>query len=161
MGVRTKRWPQTPRERVWSKVKIAKPEQCWEWQGRRNRTGYGTTKVGERHWLVHRLVWTWTRGELSEGQCVLHACDNPACVNPSHLWLGTRADNNADKLRKGRHRVAVGERQHCSKLTAAKVRWARESYSRGVTQTEIAKRLGVHQGSISKIVLRLTWKHIE
>lgn len=76
---------------------------CWEWTGRKYAFGHGTLQFQGRSRLAHRLAWNWKFGEIPEGLCVLHHCDNPGCVNPDHLFLGTRGDNNRDAYKKGRH----------------------------------------------------------
>lgn len=98
--------PRTPiEERFWPKTK--KVGDCLEWQGVRGKAGYGKTGAGGRGGktlLTHRLAWELTNGPIPEGMCVCHTCDNPPCVNPDHLWLGTHDDNMRDKVAKGRSR---------------------------------------------------------
>jgi hypothetical protein len=99
------RLPKKPRatiaERFWAKV--ARGRSCWQWQGGQFPGSYGRFALNERsHVLAHRVAWQLERGAIPDGQCVLHHCDNPGCVRPSHLWLGTVADNNADRTSKGR-----------------------------------------------------------
>jgi len=73
-----------------------------EWSGSRGRDGYGSIHVGPQTILTHRLAWELAHGPIPDGLCVLHHCDNPPCCNPAHLWLGTPADNAADRDAKGR-----------------------------------------------------------
>jgi hypothetical protein len=94
----------TQDERVWARVDTsAGPLACWEWQGATHPDGYGRAKIANRMWLAHRLVWTMVNGDPA-GQCVLHRCDNPPCVNPDHLFLGSQIDNIIDMHEKGRFR---------------------------------------------------------
>lgn len=87
---------------------------CWEFQGARNsRTGHGRVADGDRTRGAHRVAYELVIGRVPHGMCVLHHCDNPPCVNPAHLWLGTYADNNHDRDAKGRTR-----NQHTGKLSA-------------------------------------------
>jgi excisionase family DNA binding protein len=89
---------------------IKGPDECWEWRGKRgtsSRKNYGSFRIGKRQWPAHRLVYMLTRKvTLPRTALVCHTCDNPPCINPAHLWLGSVADNNADRDRKGRHRIA-------------------------------------------------------
>lgn len=91
----------------WGSVDIASHDSCWVWTGLRRAQGYGSTHLCGRNYRSHRMAWALTRGEVPNGMCVLHRCDNTSCVNPEHLWLGTYADNNLDMAKKGRVRGAV------------------------------------------------------
>ena len=91
---------------------------CWNWNGYRNKTGYGFTRIGGRGSkgiLAHRLSWVLHHGEIPEGLHVLHKCDNPSCVNPNHLFLGTNLDNIKDRTAKGRssHWISFAKRCDC------------------------------------------------
>ena len=88
------------RERLYSR--IHKTRGCWIWKGSLHRTGYGTTWWRGKHDYAHRVIWDAFVGSIPQGKHVLHSCDNPRCVRPSHLFLGTQLDNNADRDEKGR-----------------------------------------------------------
>lgn len=125
---------------------------CWLWTGFTNAGGYGRTRALGRKMLSHRLSWVLHFGEIPNGKCVLHKCDTAACVNPAHLFLGSKADNNADKVAKGRQSrgsahsavmtavAARGIRAGRGKLTDAQVKEIRAD-SRG--NSEIARVFGV------------------
>lgn len=95
-------------ERFWSKVKRGADDDCWEWQASRDRAGYGWFGFRGRVHKSHRVSWMLANGDIPAGLFVMHACDNPPCVNPSHLSLGTASANAADRNKKGR--TARGDR---------------------------------------------------
>ncbi len=151
------------KERIWSKIEVRGPDDCWEWQAALNAAGYGSVGYGGRITLAHRVVWALEFGHVPEGICVLHTCDNPACCNPEHLWLGTRGDNNRDKKEKGRGAGPtwrVGELVPASKLKKEEVLWIRKLADGGTPKTEIARIFGVGWRHIYKIVNREIWRHI-
>lgn len=146
--------------RFWAKVdKSGGPDACWEWSGCRCKDGYG--KFGVRHddycasLRAHRVSYKLTYGTIPDGLCVLHHCDNRLCSNPTHLFLGTRADNNADKCVKGR--APRGEQNKRTKLTESDVRVIRKLLTSGVPQRTIARQFGVAATAISAINRGLTW----
>ncbi len=106
--------PATPvAERFWPKVDRRGPDECWEWKAARQAEGYGKmfTTNRCRPERAHRVSWVLHHGPIPDGMFVLHRCDNPPCVNPAHLFLGTNLDNIEDMGRKGRHRGRYSERQ--------------------------------------------------
>ena len=96
--------PNTP-ETFWLRVARADPDACWIWQGSKRPQGYGQLSYQGRHTSAHRLAWTLTHGPIPDGLFVLHRCDNPPCVNPAHLFLGTTDDNMHDAFVKHRIRT--------------------------------------------------------
>ena len=106
--------PLTVTERFWPKVAdVEFPEQCWIWQASKLPFGYGLLVVGERRIPAHKIAWQEMHGPVPDGLCVLHQCDNPPCVNPSHMFLGTKAENNHDMKAKGRARGPWAGITHC------------------------------------------------
>lgn len=141
---------------------VETPEDCWEWAGGRFQRGmrYGRVSWGGVSVGAHRLAYeTWV-GPIPEGFLVRHKCDNPPCINPEHLEVGTPADNARDMIERGRKVVTRGEARHNAKLTEDQVIQIRELYSEGVGQMDLATRFGVTNKNISAIVLGKTWRHI-
>lgn len=103
---------------------------CWPWHGQRNQLGYGQLRLFRNGpgcvVLAHRLAWELFRGQIPEGLLVLHKCDNPACVNPVHLFLGTHKDNSQDMIAKGRNAKRLAPHTRTRKLTADQVRAIRQ-----------------------------------
>jgi hypothetical protein len=115
-AVRTRpfhRWSKsTPQERFWAKVdKSAGDAECWPWTAGRNRHGYGLYAFEGKTILANRGLWILLHGAVPEGRFVLHHCDNPPCVNPEHLYLGTQAENMRDLVVRGRHATLHGFKQ--------------------------------------------------
>lgn len=98
-------------DRFWSLVLKKSSQECWEWQGTKTSYGYGDMKSypGERK--THRISWTIHNGQIPKGMIIRHSCDNPPCVNPAHLLIGTHANNVADKMARKRH--PLQKRNHC------------------------------------------------
>jgi hypothetical protein len=123
---------------------------CWEWVGFRNPKGYGVFRTLPKATLAHRFAYTVVKGEILPGLYVLHHCDNRACVNPDHLWLGTKAENNADMHAKGRGGAP-------RILNEDQVRQIRASTD---SDRLTAERFGVSAANILKIRQRRSWRHV-
>jgi hypothetical protein len=153
-------------EDFWKLVAKGDPDSCWLWLGRQPQH-YGRIKFGGREWQSHRLAYLFAKGDIPAGMCVCHRCDNPPCCNPSHLFLGTKAENHWDAVKKNRH--AHGEKSGKAKLTEQDVRVIRETYQFSLggrngapnSTPKLAKRFGVTTQAIASIVHRQHWKHIQ
>lgn len=146
-------------ERFWSKVRIGSVEDCWEWLAAKGPKGYGAFGMGKGVVKAHRAAWQLWHGELRREDCVLHLCDNPGCVNPAHLFLGTVPENNADMIAKGR--MPRGESRGHAKLTAESVRAIRRlCIEQGARKRDVARFYGVSDGLVCDVVNRKRWKHV-
>ncbi len=137
------------------------PDECWEWQAGMFKSGYGAIRLGppdNKVAYAHRVSYELHVGGIPDGLCVLHRCDNPSCVNPGHLFLGTRQENMEDKVRKGRQNR--GSSVGTSKLHEGDVREIRLLGSRGLKQEEIAERFGVTASRVSDVLSGRAWKHV-
>jgi len=132
---------------------------CWLWTGKRNADGYGELEHRKRLLKAHRVALTLTGIAIPPGKEVCHTCDNPACVRPSHLFVGTHSDNMQDMVRKGRGVTpnTKGEEHGAARLTAQQVLAIRAD---GRSQRVIAAAYGVAQSLISQIKSRKVWKHL-
>jgi hypothetical protein len=141
-------------ERFWRRVDKGSPEMCWLWRGQRRRGGYGGIEDGQgRKLSAHRVAWILTRGNIPDGLFVCHSCDEPRCVNPAHLFLGTADDNMADMVAKGR------QVSGSAKLIPAEATAIRELATAGKhTHRELAKMFGVTRPTVSNILARRTWR---
>ena len=168
-------------KRFWEKVDRSAGSGCWHWLAAQDRCGYGKFYIGtdgdgkDVMGYAHRVVWELVYGAIPEGAEVLHRCDNPLCVNPRHLFLGTQKDNVRDMIEKGRENFgpgrmeierhpeyrARGEHHPRAKLTEDAVREIRREVARGVRQCEVVKRFRVGHSTISDIVRRKTWRYLE
>lgn len=138
-------------ERFLKYVPLAEEGECWEWQGPKSGNGYGHLSVGKSIALgAHRLSYELHRGPAHK-MCVLHRCDNPLCVNPAHLWLGTQSENIQDRTSKGRT---------AAKLTPKTVQEIRVRHANGETMASLAARHNVDPSTIRGIITGRTWKHV-
>ena len=136
--------------------RVTTPEQgCWEWQGCRTPAGYGQVRVNNLLWLAHRYAYASCVASIPEDLIIMHACDNPACVRPSHLRLGTHRQNMLDKEAKGHGNAGAANGQ--AKLSAVDVETIRELFARGTSQAELGRMYKVNRSCIWKIVHRTHW----
>jgi len=145
--------------RFFAKIDRRGDDECWEWTGGRFHYGHGAFKAGGKTSGAHRFAWAIANGPIPPGMFVCHHCDNPPCVNPAHLFVGTQADNDGDRTAKGRD--ARGEAHGMAKLTDGDVAEIRRLYkSAGLLQREIGRLYGVDPTMVSLIVRRRNWKHV-
>lgn len=128
---------------------------CHEWIGHIGANGYGLYSISNKQRTTHRLAWEIKHGEIPKGLCVCHKCDNRKCVNPDHLFLGTKKENNSDMAQK--KRSALGVRNGHAKLTEGQVV---EIYSSRDSYSKIAKRIGISITQISAIKTGREWAHV-
>lgn len=131
---------------------------CWVWQRNVQQNGYGHMKYSGSAQGTHRISWDLHNGQIPQGLCVLHTCDNRACVNPDHLFLGTTKDNVADKIRKGRH--ARGERVNTAKLTEAHVMKMYKRFDEGAGCPTVGREFGVTTTMAWNIKTGKSWSHL-
>jgi hypothetical protein len=161
-------------DRFWKKVQ--KTDTCWLWTASVRNKGYGAFAYTLDRKLIqdraHRFSYRLNMGEIPDGLFVLHRCDNPACVNPDHLFLGTNQENIEDMLRKGRHipggthcgddgKWKKGTEHPATKLTPEDVIEMRGLYATGgISYSQLGKKFGINPSSACKIVKRLRWAHV-
>jgi hypothetical protein len=152
-------------ERFWKKVAKGADNECWNWQAGRTKAGYGVFRMDKKVVFAHRVAYELACSTIPSGMHVLHSCDNPACVNPSHLRVGTHAENMLDKvLRNRQSRVwsgKVGEAVGMGKLRDRDLPDIRKMIAQGMRQVDIANKYGVHQAMISNIKLGKNWSAIQ
>lgn len=175
-------------EKFWAKVARRGSGECWEWQGARDEHGYGHVHRRPRYISAHRLSWELTTGSIPDGLFVCHRCDNPRCVNPQHLFLGSHAENVADMVAKGRsargdrngmrrhpdrrprgvahglhihpESIQRGSDHHHAKLNEEDVRAIRARVAGGEPQRSVARDYGVVETVVSRVVHRKSWRHV-
>lgn len=157
------RWANSLEKRLWSRIDKRGPDDCWDWTGAHTPAGYGVISRNGSATTATRVVYELTYGPIPNGLIVCHTCDNPACCNPTHLWIGTNADNSDDKVSKGRegHPDNRGEHNPRASLSNNDVIAIREANRNGENLASIAARYNLQKPAIWKIVHRLTWNHIQ
>jgi hypothetical protein len=143
-------------KRFWSQVR--KGDGCWEWTGARSK-GYGQVRLNGRRVGAHVASFELNVGPVG-GLDVLHRCDNPPCVRPDHLFLGTAKDNVADMMAKGRNRPLRGEANGCSKLTEPEVVAVVARIRAGQSDVVVAKETGVSRSVVHGIRTGRSWRHV-
>ncbi len=149
--------PRNTVEVFWGRVE--RGPGCWEWRGSVASHGYGEFWISPVKWTSHRLAYTDTYGPIPEGRVVRHTCDNRKCCRPSHLILGTQAENMADMAK--RSRASKGEARPNAKLTAEKVEALRAYVWSGLLpHRELAKHVGVSYSVVGEVIAGKRWRSV-
>lgn len=153
--------------RFWTKVEKRSANECWPWRGASKRKGgYGTISIHGNKVNAHRLSYELSIGPIPSGEgyhgtCVLHKCDNPSCVNPFHLYLGTAADNMRDMMKKGRGYFKPGEKHPNAKLSNEEIAALRNLRAdKGLTHRELGERFGISHVQVGNILNGVWWSGI-
>lgn len=153
------------KQRFYNKISISESG-CWLWKA--GTTGgkmpYGKFWLNGTYMKAHRASYILHIGGIPDGACVCHKCDTPLCVNPEHLFIGSKRDNAIDMVTKGRGGQSKnpprGDRRVDSKLTQEKVLDIRKRCSEGQSQSSVGKLYGIAQSAVCKIVNRIRWSHV-
>lgn len=147
-------------DRFWSKVdKTSNKNGCWVWTRAKARRGYGEFGIGREHFLAHRFILTLKESRCIDGLLACHRCDNPSCVNPDHLWVGTTQENTLDMLKKGRSLKGEDHPMRTlSKDVVVKIRLLYENG--GHSHSTLAKMFSICPATVGKILRRERWRHV-
>lgn len=159
----------TKQDRFWSNVeKMSERPNCWIWKGTVNQQGNGAPLprfgFNKKEYPARRLAYRWARGDIPDGMRVYNTCENPLCVNPLHLFLGSDVEHGrliAKRQPKGPNPNKAGERNPKSRFTESDIRLMRKLYAEGVSKREIGRRFDTSHQQVSYVVERITWKHIK
>ena len=146
------------KERYWSRVDKNTSTECWHWTGTKDNRNYGVFYVNPKIVKAHRLALILDGTDVPSSKCVMHKCDNPQCVNPNHLSVGTLADNNQDKQNKMRH--VYGEGNHTCKLSEQDVKNIRNTPRERGYLVKLSEKYNVSKPTIEAIVYNKSWKHL-
>lgn len=141
--------------RFWSKTEVTWPSKCWNWRGPKYHFGHGVFAFRRKPARAHRISWIIANGEIPEGQLVLHKCDNPACVNPNHLYLGSSKDNNRDMVNRGRQYTRKGIAYKFTFEIAKKIR-ARYKAEK-ISCEKLAREYNVSYTTMNLLLRGKTW----
>jgi hypothetical protein len=151
-------------QRFWDKVEKIPFHECWEWTASKSGDGYGAFKIKGKQYSAHRVSYELNHGPIPKGKCVLHSCDNPLCVNPQHLWLGTHLDNSKDKIFKGRNVITYGEKvshpgekNPAAKLTEEIVKQIRNDYKHIKSYLLLGIKYNIGSSQIGRIIRNECW----
>jgi hypothetical protein len=137
--------------------------ECWEWDHSRTVAGYGRIRIDGKYAFAHRYSWLYHKGEIPKDMMVCHSCDNPPCINPNHLFIGSNTDNMRDCVKKGRYvgppRMR-GVKHPKSKLNDSSVAKIREMYG-NKTIVEIAKIFNIAPSLAHRVARREVWRHVK
>ncbi len=149
-------------ERFWEKVNKRGDDECWEWMGFRNKAGYGAMETKPKRTFAHRLAWLFSKGNIPDGLYVCHHCDNRACCNPKHLFLGTYADNNRDMFNKNRggHGKMPGSKNPSAKLNENQVLEIIKLHNNGLSIRKLAQIYSMSVAAIGFIFSGRNWKSV-
>jgi len=146
---------------LWSKVDKKGEDECWNWNGYKNNEGYGRTWIKDQGYYAHRVIFNLVFPNVIELNApkstddvgfLLHTCDNPSCCNPKHLWVGTHADNMADKVAKGRSPDFSGDKGPRAKLSMSQAKEARQLKKNGISAKDLAKQFGLSLSSMKTLL---------
>ena len=140
--------------------KIVNKDECVNWTGAKNQSGYPIKWLNGKAQMYLRYKWMLEHGDIPPGRCICHHCDNPSCINPDHIFLGSYADNMRDMIAKGRARYAYGIHHGRSKMNPEKVLEIRKKHEAGMMIKDLCTEYGMSRTGIHKIVYRITWKHV-